>query len=1003
MKQFKMNERQRFSIRKFSIGAASVLLGSVFFVANPATEVQAAETSTEVVAQDGDVKPDNSSALSTLDPNSQNPNVGQAGTETEAQGAEKKEPGTLSKDGEGEAKVEETSTEGNSKLELNKEIAEKQDQPKTDIELSRQLNTQNLESLLTEIDAIKTENYTEESVAALKAKVEEARQVLATAQTQTEIDAAFRTLVSYKNTGLKRVKKNVEPKAPKLDTTNGKATVGLKTENTEPNGTNIAGHNHSLAGTSLPEGSGFRTEDTNGLSIEVEGNLNFKSGQQLGVYDTYIHLKLKYDKTRYGERPSFSITNTPNTGPHFEISNPRRDGKSYYNTQDGYLSGYLTGVVPNSMIGKYNMLIHARYNATGVTTTLKFPIEVKPPVPTLETPQANDGSKYLTLTASTLSGNHSEVQFEVNGNVSNWIKAENGKANYDNGGQGFRPGDKVRVRSKAYSDEIVDNAGQYRELIHPEESESDWSSATGRETVLPAFPTPKLDKTGATKEVNDAFTTKSGQIDNDNGLTNEEKSEVKGLAETAKNNAITKINEAQTETDLNKAKTEGISNIQNVALTGTTKKAEAIEAINQHLSTKNSQVEGSKELTTEEKTAIKDKMSAEATTAINNINADSTNTNQLVENAKQAGIGAIDTASALPAKTKKAEAIEAINAAAFAKKTEISNRFDLATEDKSRALQQVDQEAKNAKSAVDKGVTNKDVEQAKVAGIDAINNINPQPTPRPLPTPQPQPSTPTQPDQGATETPTSPSEPAPQPSQPTTPSQPASPAPSQSSAPTQAPRVAASPSVSSTSTQAPAQEQVDKSELGALTQELDQRLKALATVSDPKIDAAKAVLLDAQKALEDSALTEQGLRTAVESVKAALNSLKDVQANASDSKPAQDKSDVKKVAEDSKDSDKMSETYSVPTGVFVAGLLALLGVIIFWLIRRKKDSELKQLSIELTKVLEQQDVAKADKKVLAKAQKLLQETLDFVKEESGSAETEAKLVEELKAILDKLK
>ena len=128
-----------------------------------------------------------------------------------------------------------------------------------------------------------------------------------------------------------------------------------------------------------------------------------------------------------------------------------------------------------------------------------------------------------------------------------------------------------------------------------------------------------------------------------------------------------------------------------------------------------------------------------------------------------------------------------------------------------------------------------------------------------------------------------------------------------------------------------------------------------------------------------------------------------MKANASDSKPAQDKSDVKKVAEDSKDSDKMSETYSVPTGVFVAGLLALLGVIIFWLIRRKKDSELKQLSIELTKVLEQQDVAKADKKVLAKAQKLLQETLDFVKEESGSAETEAKLVEQLKAIISKLK
>lgn len=188
-----------------------------------------------------------------------------------------------------------------------------------------------------------------------------------------------------------------------------------------------------------------------------------------------------------------------------------------------------------------------------------------------------------------------------------------------------------------------------------------------------------------------------------------------------------------------------------------------------------------------------------------------------------------------------------------------------------------------------------------------------------------------------------------------------------------------------------------------MSQELDQRLKALATVSDPKINAAKAVLLDAQKALEDSALTEQGLRTAVASVKAALDSLKDVKANASDSKPAQDKKDAKQGTEDSKDSDKMTETNSVPAGVIVVGLLALLGVIAFWLVRRKKESEIQQLSTELTKVLGQLDAEKVDKKVLAKAKKLLQETLDFVKEENGSAETEAKLVEELKATLAKLK
>ena len=43
MKHFKFNERQRFSIRKFSVGVASVLLGSVFVAISPLSAVQANE------------------------------------------------------------------------------------------------------------------------------------------------------------------------------------------------------------------------------------------------------------------------------------------------------------------------------------------------------------------------------------------------------------------------------------------------------------------------------------------------------------------------------------------------------------------------------------------------------------------------------------------------------------------------------------------------------------------------------------------------------------------------------------------------------------------------------------------------------------------------------------------------------------------------------------------------------------------------------------------------
>ncbi|WP_240148683.1 YSIRK-type signal peptide-containing protein, partial [Streptococcus sp. 3851] len=103
MKQFKMNERQRFSIRKFSIGAASVLLGSVFFVANPATEVQAAEANTEVVSQDGNGNTGNPSVLPPSDTSNQNLNVEQEGAKPNTQATERKEQDSQAKDGEGKA------------------------------------------------------------------------------------------------------------------------------------------------------------------------------------------------------------------------------------------------------------------------------------------------------------------------------------------------------------------------------------------------------------------------------------------------------------------------------------------------------------------------------------------------------------------------------------------------------------------------------------------------------------------------------------------------------------------------------------------------------------------------------------------------------------------------------------------------------------------------------------------------------------------------------------
>ena len=123
-------------------------------------------------------------------------------------------------------------------------------------------NKTKLETLLKEIDKLEPEKYTEDSVKGLKEKVAKAKEVLTTAKNQEEVNTVYKELVNYKNSSLRRVKTNHKPleeNTPKLDTTNGKETVGKKAQNTEPSDRNIAGHNHSMNGTSLPEGSGLRT------------------------------------------------------------------------------------------------------------------------------------------------------------------------------------------------------------------------------------------------------------------------------------------------------------------------------------------------------------------------------------------------------------------------------------------------------------------------------------------------------------------------------------------------------------------------------------------------------------------------------------------------------------------------------------------------------------------------------------------------------------------------
>ena len=183
------------------------------------------------------------------------------------------------------------------------------------------------------------------------------------------------------------------------------------------------------------------------------------------------------------------------------------------------------------------------------------------------------------------------------------------------------------------------------------------------------------------------------------------------------------------------------------------------------------------------------------------------------------------------------------------------------------------------------------------------------------------------------------------------------------------------------------EKQVDKSVLRDLIQDLETRLKDLDGIDQSVIDAAKVILGEGQEALRNADLTEAGLKEITAKIKEALESLKGKQTT--------------KDEEERKETSK--EQGHLPYGTMIGSLLALLGLLLFLIARRKKESELKKLTKELTKVLQESDLTSVDAKVLDQAREALAQAVAFLANEKESDHTEDELIEKLKAILAQLR
>ena len=139
-------------------------------------------------------------------------------------------------------------------------------------------------------------NKTEESLALLNGELASAESTLASATTQDELTKAYQKLVTFVSSGLKNKPK--EPKeTPEGDTTNGQPTLGKKAENTEPksesNSIENTGSHDSRNGKALDKNNAFRAEtDTEKPTAEIP----FSNGKDVYVYgaeSTGFDIKIK--------------------------------------------------------------------------------------------------------------------------------------------------------------------------------------------------------------------------------------------------------------------------------------------------------------------------------------------------------------------------------------------------------------------------------------------------------------------------------------------------------------------------------------------------------------------------------------------------------------------------------------------------------------------------------------------------------------------------------------
>ena len=229
-------------------------------------------------------------------------------------------------------------------------------------------------------------------------------------------------------------------------------------------------------------------------------------------------------------------------------------------------------------------------------------------------------------------------------------------------------------------------------------------------------------KNAATEDIKKTLDTKTTEITDATNIDQATKDQLIADAKKAAEDANTAINQATDPNAVNTAKTEGITNINNVTVPSLDKAKEAAnQAIDQALDTKTKEINNAENIDQ----TTKDKLIKAATDAANTAKdaIEKSTTNDEATKAGQAGVDAITNVKVPSVTDSQNAAKAAIDDALNAKTKEINDANNIDQTTKDQLIKAATDAANNAKEAIDQATTADAIKTAQDEGTTNINNV----------------------------------------------------------------------------------------------------------------------------------------------------------------------------------------------------------------------------------------------------------------------------------------